>query len=351
MCMNLYRHIDRKKIQFDFLVYHQEHGDYEEEIESLGGAVYRIPDIKKLPAHIKGAKDFFANHKEYVAIHNHMQSSGGFICREAHKAGFRMIIYHSHSGPLPIIANNPKWTIRRIRNILVDKIALKNSNYFIACGEDSAIAIPQKYHPVTILRNAIDLDLFRYDPKTRQRIRKADKCENTLVIGNVARIDQNKNQIFALEVFKKLLSKHSNSELWLIGDGELKPEIEERIKKYSLMNKVRLLGIRTDVNELLQAMDVFLFPSISEGLPVSCIEAQAAGLQCVFSDGFDPHTIVTPNCRVLSLSEEPDTWADIILEIYKKDRTDTSDIIRMAGYDIKQTAKFMESYYLSKVRD
>ena len=348
MCMNLYRHIDRTKVQFDFLVYHQERGIYEDEIESLGGHVFRIPDIHDLRDHIKGAREFFAQHKEFAAVHNHMQSSGGFICREAHRAGVGMIIYHSHFGPLPIFANGPKWTFQRLRNIMVDKLSLHSSTHFLACGEEAATAIPANYKPVIILRNAIDLDTFRYDPHTRDKIRSSEDCDNKLIVGNVARFDDNKNQSFAVDIIQQLLKMELNCELWLIGDGIRRQQIEGKVREQNLQEYVRFLGVRTDVNELLQAMDVFLFPSIAEGLPVSCIEAQAAGLPCVFSDGFDPNTVITDNCAVVSLQQSPAEWAKTIVRMSKIKRCDTSARIREVGYDIQETSKYMEKFYLSK---
>lgn len=348
--MNLYRNIDRSRVQFDFLVYHQQRGAYEDEIESLGGKIYRIPHPQELLAHIKGVKQFFLIHKDYQIIHNHMQSNGALICKIARRSGVKCIIYHSHAGPVPTLTKDVKLTMRRIRNNCLNYVAMKNSTDYFACGEEARKAIPSLYK-TKIICNAIDLNAFRYNATIRYKLRTMYSCDNKLVVGHVGRFDLKKNQIFVIEVFKTILSKKENSELWLIGDGEIRPQIENMISDLNLVGSVRLLGVRSDVNELLQAMDVFLFPSISEGLPVSCIEAQAAGLQCVFSDGFDPHTIVTPNCSVVSLSESPDKWADIILSVYKNARTDTSDMVRDAGYDIKQTSKFMESYYLSKVND
>ena len=348
MCMNLYRHIDRTKVQFDFLVYHQERGIYEDEIESLGGHVFRIPDIHDLRDHIKGAREFFAQHNEFAAVHNHMQSNGGFICREARRAGIDMVIYHSHAAPVPIFSDGPEQAIKRLRNKMVNTLSLNNCSCYFACGEEAEKAIPKKYRPVVILRNAIDLNSFKYNPQVRENIRGIEGCENKLIVGNVARIDDNKNQTFAVDIIQQLTKMKPNCELWLIGDGSRRQQVEEKVREQNLQKHVRFLGVRTDVNALLQAMDVFLFPSIAEGLPVSCIEAQAAGLPCVFSDGFDPNTIITDNCTVMSLKQSSEKWAHAVLSASENTRSDTSMEIRRAGYDIKETARFMETYYLSK---
>lgn len=349
MCMNLYRNIDRNKVQFDFLVYHKEKGVYEEEISSLGGRIYRISHPMNIRQHIKDAREFFNNHREYRIVHNHMQSNGCIICREAKRAGIKTIIYHSHSAKVPMITKSPMLTLRRARNFWLNSIAIRNSNYFFACGESAAEALPTHLN-VTIIRNAISIDQFKYDYRTRCKIREEFNCSNKLVVGHVGRFDRNKNQVFAIKVYKKVLEKKPNSELWLIGDGVFKDRIVDKIKEEGLQKSVRLLGVRTDVSELLQAMDVFIFPSIAEGLPVSCIEAQTAGLQCVFSNGFDTNTVVTDNCRVLSLTDPLEKWANVVIDLGQIERTDTSDNVRRAGYDIKETSKFMENFYLSKAK-
>ncbi len=351
MCMNLYRHIDRKRVQFDFLVYHEERGIYEDEIEALGGHVYRIPHLKNLPAHINAANAFFVEHREYTAVHNHMQCNGAFICRAARKSGIGTIIYHSHSGPLSVFENGMKIALRRIRNNILNRIALSNSTVYMACGQNAGLAIPEKYKPIKIIQNAIDLDMFKYDPSIRERIRKNEKCGDKLIIGHVGRIDAKKNQSFAIDVMRELIRINPKTELWLVGDGVLRQQIEEKAKNIGIADKVRFWGVRTDISELLQAMDVYLFPSIAEGLPVACIEAQAAGLPCVFSDGFDPHTVVTDNCQVLPLKQGPGVWAKTVQEMAKRPRVDKTEMIRQAGYDIAETSRFMQEFYLSRITE
>lgn len=347
MCMNLYRNIDRSKVQFDFLVYHQERGSYEDEIETLGGVVYRIPDISCIISHIRGAKAFFKEHNEYHIVHNHMQSNGSFICHEAKKAGIKTIIYHSHAAPLPTFTWDFRTSMRRLRNKLINIIALRSCTDFFACGESAAEALP-KNQDKKIVQNAIDLKLFHYDYEKRKRVRKTLNCNNKLIIGNVGRMDMNKNQSFLIDVFQQVLLFDDASELWLIGDGILRKDLETKVQNEGLADKVRFFGVRQDVNELLQGMDVFVFTSIAEGLPVSCIEAQAAGLPCVFSDGFDKHTKVTDKCWFLSLKKDAKTWAEMILKGSKVERRDTSYILKSAGFDIEDTSTYMQEFYISR---
>lgn len=367
MCMNLYRNIDRSKVQFDFLVYYPQRGVYEDEIEKMGGRIYRIPhlDIKNLASHIKGAREFFRNHPEYRIVHNHMGENGAFICREAKRAGVRTIIYHSHVDVASVFSfssfrlgfttkrrdSNEKPVINKKALILkmLLPIAIENSTDFFACGKNAARVFGKSISNVNILNNAIDLHRFIYSEEKAIATRNELGCTDKFIVGNVARINSNKNQAFAIEVMKEVLKIKPNSQLWFIGEGELRLKLEKQIKEEGLENQILFLGSRSDVDALLQAMDVFVFPSIKEGLPVACIEAQATGIPCVFSNGFDSSTIVVPdNCIVLSLSESPKKWANAIVEMGNRKRQDTTAAIRESGYDIEQTSKYMQRYYLRK---
>lgn len=350
MCMNLYRHIDREQVQFDFLVYYPERGQYDDEIEKLGGRVYRIPKLRPrtLIAHIRGARAFFREHPEYQIVHDHMGSNGAFILWAAKKVGVRTRIFHSHFEKLPLWDKSIKKTCRRIIDRILETIAISSANCYFACGP-RATQVFNRNKKVYLLANAIDVEKFKYDKDVRKNKRKQLDCRDNIIIGNVARFSPDKNQKFSIIILQYLLKIRQDVELWLVGDGMQKKEIMELAKAKKVEDHVRFLGIRSDVNELLQAMDVFLFPSINEGLPVSCIEAQAAGLPCIFSDGFDPSTVVvSDSCRVLSLSESPQAWAEAIIEMSNRERRDTTEKIREKGYDIIQTSGYMRKFYLSK---
>lgn len=349
MCMNLYRNIDRSKIQFDFLVYYPQRGEYEDEIESLGGRIYRIPhlDPKNLYAHIKGARIFLKEHPEYNIVHDHMGENGAFICREAKKSGVKTIIYHSHTDKVPFYHFPFSIDAKLLKLRLLYPVAMNNITDKFACGKNSA-KVFKSGSKVYLLNNSINIERFQFNPAIRKKKRNELNLDNKLVIGNVARINDNKNQSFAINVISELVERNINCEMWFIGDGPLRKDLEEMAKNKRLDDRIRFLGIRSDVNELLQAMDVFLFPSKKEGLPVSCIEAQAAGLPCVFSDGFDPETKITANCKTLSLDDSIEKWAEAILSYSDFERVDTSEIVRKAGYDIKVTSKRMERFYLSR---
>ena len=367
MCMNLYRNIDRTKVQFDFLVYYPQRGEYEDEIETLGGHVYRIPhlDPKNLIAHIQGARSFFREHPEYKIIHNHMGENGALICHEAKRAGVRTIIYHSHVDLAPLIikqnevkqSNGNQKTSNPLFCYIVDKkelklrllypIAMRSSTNYFACGENAAKVFRWKKDAAIIIKNGINIERFMFNKNLRERKRKELACGDKFIVGNVARLNANKNQNFAIEIMRELVKLRPNAEMWFVGQGPILDALQVKTHQLNLQDKIRFLGVRSDVNELLQAMDVFLFPSISEGLPVSCVEAQAAGLPCVFSDGFDPNTVITENCKVISLQQNPKNWAEAINSFVNFRREDTSGEIRNAGYDVQETAKWLERFYLS----
>ena len=176
----------------------------------------------------------------------------------------------------------------------------------------------------------------------------ADEFYNII---NIGRFNSQKNQLFLLDVLAEIIKKNTNYKLFLVGDGELKTQILEKIKKLKIERNVELLGIRNDIPEILQAMDVFLFPSLFEGLPVSLVEAQATGIQCVISDGVPAESIlVKENVKVISLKENAEQWANKILEIKNFERKDVSEIIKEKGYDIKENAKKLEEKYRELVK-
>ena len=286
-----------------------------------------------------------------------MGENGALICNEAKKAGVRTIIYHSHTDRGRILVN-PFSKEDRVRGFLIDKkafklrflypIAMNAATDYYACGINSAKVFGKKEKEAVIINNAIDIKKFSFNCEKRAAIRKKMECEDKLVIGNVARINDNKNQIFAINVMKELLKVFPQSEMWFVGDGNRRHELQNIVNNEGYGNKIKFLGVRTDVSDLMQAMDVYIFQSINEGLPVSCIEAQAAGLPCVFSDGFDKNTAITNNVKILSLDDSIGKWVDAILSYKDFNRVGTSDELKLAGYDIRETAKQMESFYLMR---
>lgn len=347
--MNYYRTIDRSKIQFDFLVHREEEGVFEKEIIQLGGRIFRLPpvDPRTLKTYKKAVKAFFDQHPEYQIIHGQLSELGVFIYEEAQRRNIPVIIAHAHN---PTMSWDKKALFR-----LWWKYRMRSSvNTFFTCGVDSAKwlfgnKLAEKAYP---MNNAIDTDKYSVDLAKRDKIRTQLGSGKVTNVVNVARFDKQKNHLFLLEVFTEVLKINSDYHLYLIGDGELKYQIQNKIKELEMSEKVTLLGVRNDVDDLLQAMDIFLFPSLYEGLGVAFIEAQASGIRCFVSEGIPEEAIlVKENVRVVSLKKKPLEWAEQITKDSAYDRKDVSQMIKQKSYDIKQNATSLVEKYLELLQE
>ena len=341
MLMNYYRHIDRRRVQFDFLVHRAERADYDDEIESLGGKIYRLPRLVpwSLSYH-KALDSFFEAHPEYQVIHVHQDCLSSVILKAAKKHGVPVRIAHSHC------ANQDKDLKYPIKLCCKKWIPTYATNLF-ACGRDAGRWMFGGA-PFQILNNAIDAKAYTFSPRKRADMRAALGLPNeAFVVGHVGRFSPPKNHDGLLAIFEEIHRRDNDAVLLLVGDDrcELGNKIHEKVKSLGLKNHVIFTGVRSDVNDLLQAMDVFVFPSNYEGLPVTMVEAQAAGLPCYISDHVPPECALTDLVTTIPLSASPETWADSILTAHT-DRVDTYDEIAAAGFDIAENAKWLQNYYL-----
>ena len=344
--MNYYRHIDRSKIQFDFLCDEDSTNIPYEEIEQLGGRVILIPPYQKI---FKYQKELIRIFKEnnYKIVHSHINTLSVFPLRAAKKAGVKVRIAHSHS-----TTNKKEWKKNLLKQVLRPFSKVYATDY-MCCSElagrwlfgDKAYDSGQVY----LLNNAIDLDKFKYDEEKRKKKRKELNIkDDTLVIGHIGRFVAQKNHTFLIDIFNEVHKKNPSSLLLLVGQGPLKEEMENKVKELNLNDSVRFLGQRNDVNELYQAFDVFCLPSLYEGLPVVGVEAQASGLLCILSDAMTKETKVLDITKFISLNNTPKDWADSILDDVKKyKRIDTSKEMTSKNFNIKEEAKKLEKYYLN----
>ena len=346
MVMNYYRKIDRTIVQFDFIVHRQERGAYEDEIDSLGGRIYRFMPLSPLTVnqYKKQISKFFDQHPEYKIIHGQCSESGYYIYKEASRRGVPYIIAHAHSSHVPFDLKLPirTWLKYKMRPYITIKFA---------CGKEAAIWLFGKWSVknTIILRNAIDTSKYLFDKCIYESVRqKLVISQNAFVVCHVGSFVKSKNHKFIIEVFSKIVEKHPNSILLLVGSGLLQEQIQKIVRKYGLGEKIKFLGSRGDVNDILRCSDVFLFPSIHEGLPVSLIEAQCSGLPCYISDRIPKEVAITDLIHAFSLEEAPQVWAEKILEKkYFKNRREYPNIVSKAGYDIKKNAEWLQNYYLS----
>jgi len=341
MIMNMYRHIDREKFQFDFATHDPECGFFEEEILHLGGRVYRgMPKYRVYNyfAYQEAWKDFFAVHP-YEIIHIHTTNSAPAILRAAISQNIPIRICHAHS------ASEASFIRRMIVKCNQKSIRKNATALYGASDQASLFAFGVKSK---VIANGIDAKAFVYDPIRRQQIRKELCISNhTFVLGHVGRFCHAKNHVFLLQLVKKLSDVLPDIKLVLVGDGELFPKIKEQANVLQIMDKIEFLGMRSDISDILQAMDLFVFPSFYEGLPVSVVEAQASGLFCLLSDTITPQVATISELTCFLPIDQMEAWKQKILQINQASliRENTLPLIMKSGFDISATCDLLVSLY------
>ena len=351
LLMNLYRHIDRSKIQFDFAVSATNKAAYDDEIIAMGGRIFHYPRYrgKNHFAYKKWWNEFLTKHNEYQIVHGHIGSTAAIYLNIAKKHG-RYTIAHSHS---TYGKPDAQQILYRIYSYPTRFIA----DYFLGC---SMPALECRYgkkvahngNKAQILHNAIDAEKFRYNPEARKKIQNELSIrENTFVVGTVSRLTPQKNPYFTLDIIKQLSKKIPHFKFLWVGTGELEDDIKRIVKESKLTDRVIFTGSVPNANEMYQAMDVFIFPSLWEGLGNVAIEAQAAGLPTLCSIEVPREAKATDLANFLPL-DSAETWCDELLNleslIKSKEytRKDTFEEIIKAKYDISAVAEWLEKFYL-----
>lgn len=348
------KHMNKDKVQIDVLTL-DDLVTYplEDELKKYDVNFYKLKNvwINHIFDYVKYTKEvnnFFKNNHDYKVIHMNGSSKNFLLLKYAKKYNIKVRIVHSH--------NTDFQTKNIIKKIIGNILKIPMRNYatnFFACSTIAGIWLFNKKNVsngnVKIIRNAVDYDKFKFNKETRDKIRKKLKIKNNeILIGHVGRFTNQKNHKFLIDIFKEINKKNNNTKLVLIGTGELENLIKEKVKKYELEDKVIFLGFRSDVNDLMQAMDIFLFPSLYEGLPVVLIEAQAASLPIFTSkDVVSNEVNITDKVKFISLKESSKKWADEILKC-DLNRKSTYKDIKNAGYLIEDTAKELLKFYLSE---
>lgn len=341
MLMNYYRHIDRTKIQFDFLVHRQERADYDDEIEALGGRIFRAPKLMpwNYPAYFALMKQFFREHPEYKIVHSHIDSMSYLPLLAAKRAGVPIRIAHSHN---TFIDWDYKYFLKQYFRYQLLSVA----THCMACGEEAGKFL-FRGASFSVLPNAIDMEKFYFDPSIRERKRKELGVADSFVVGHVGRFSAQKNHEFLITVFDALSRKKEDTILLLVGTGEKESQIREQVARHGLEDKVFFLGSRNDVAELYQAMDVFVLPSLFEGVPLVGIEAQTSGLPCVFSNKVPKEVEVTDSCSFLPLEMSLEKWIEVIANGVEADRTEIGKQDKQQNYNIINAVNQIESFYFS----
>lgn len=348
--MDIYRKLDKDKVQFDFLIHTNKKGFFEDEILNMGGRIHRVPRLsfKTIFAYSNAVKNFFNSHPEYKIVHGHMLSTAFIYLKIAKSKGVPVRIAHSRSG-----SRAQKDVVAKIKNF-TDKLSRLHATHLFAVSKLAGYGAFNKKRvesgEVKIIPNAIDSKRYNFNENKRNEIREKLGLNNNLVIGHIGRFSPQKNHLFILNVFTEIQKNQPKSKLVLIGDGPMQSQIKEKITALDLEDSAFLLGVREDVQDLLQAMDVLLFPSTHEGLPGVVLEAQAAGLPSVISDTITDEVKITDLVKYISLTMEKDDWAkEVINMVMETERENTHESIVKVGYDIASVAKWYESFYLDSI--
>ena len=343
LLMNIYRNIDRNRVQFDFLVEYPNEEFYDKEIKKMGGQIFysNVRNDKNIFKFQQQLKELIRKYN-YKIVHVHTYSIGYFVLKTAKKCGVPVRIAHSHSNNM---TKNIKMPIKKI----MQKLYLIHATDFFACSEEAGRYLFKNKNFI-VLNNAIDSQKFIYNSEIEKKVRTELRLEKNFIVGHAGRFQPEKNHKFLIEVFKRIKKEKENAKLLLIGTGPLKKEIIQFIEKKGLDNDVIILSNRKDMNELFMAMNVFVFPSLYEGLGIVAIESQASGTPVIISDGVPDTAMITCICKKVSLNKSADEWAKEAINISdsnKKKRNMQREIID-SGFDLDATVSMIQKYYIEK---
>lgn len=347
MIMNIYRNIDREKVQFDFLLHRDTKGFYDDEVKELGGRIYIAPPFN--PFHhrryLKGTDKIIKEHPEYKVIHAHSELNL-WPLKIAKKHGVSTRISHSHNAKTTV---NLKYFFFLYEKLFIKKNCTDMFMCSTPAGEWTYGKKAVRDGKCVFIKNGIVVDDYKYNPKIREKVRKDLNLGDSFVVGHVGRYMHQKNHTFLIDIFNEILKIRPNSKLVSVGDGRLIDETIQKAQDLGITDKILFLGNRNDVKELLQGFDCFLFPSLWEGLPVTGVEAQSAGLPVIMSDVITDEVIVTDLVKTMPLKATAREWAKAVIEkVDSTERKDVSQQVKESGFDIKTTAKWLENFYLER---
>ncbi|WP_448382807.1 glycosyltransferase family 1 protein [Desulfosoma sp.] len=350
--MNVYRHIDRGKIQFDFAVHSDEPGHYDEEIRSLGGRIFILPrpHLSVLPAYNRALTRLLSKEGSYAVVHSHVHFYSGIPLAIAASAGTPMRIAHSHNTSDGKTTTLPRRLYRRYMRHQMFRYA----THMLGCSRAACEGLygSRCWHDprVQVVHYGIDLTPFESLSMTPKALRrKLGLPEDGYIVGHVGRFDVQKNHFFLIELFTHLLGCLPTARLVLVGDGPLRPDIERQVRGNGIEDRVFFLGVRADVPEIMGCVDAFLLPSFWEGIPLVLLEAQAAGVPCIVSDVISDESDLRIGLLFpVSLKANHDIWIEYILQAFKISRPPWSvrkEALRRNGYDVQQVAELLSSIY------
>ena len=336
--LNWQRHINRSKVQFDYLSFFPANSnDYAQQVHQLGGSIYQLPHPYRNPLKFLWKSYRFFKMHRYNTIHSHITQLNFFFYPLAKWFGTKNIIQHAHG---------TKWSDKKLngwRNYLMLHVVWPLITHKLACSQAAGKFWYKK--DFTLINNGVDVKKFAYSPAVRAAKRKELNIENNFVVGHIGRFSPEKNHASLINIFRELIKQDPSARLLLVGAGPLEEKIKRLAAAEHLEDRIVFLGTRTDVAELYQAFDVFVLPSLQEGMPVVGIEAQAMGLPCVFADTITPEVVLLPTSNRLSLKEPPNQWAQRILSLKNTPHINGVPYLREKGFDITQIAAKIQHFY------
>lgn len=345
--MNYYRNMSND-IYMDFITHEIKDEQYKKEIEEKGGKVYLFStiDFKNLGQFLRQLKEFFNNHHDYDIIHCNMANAAVFYFYYAKKYGINVRIIHSHQN------NYADKFLHKLRNIPLIHLGKKLATHNFACSKYAGDFLFGKNN-YYIINNAIDTEKFKYNENKRKEIRKKENLnEDELLFANIGRFCNQKNQLFLIDIFNLIHKENENTKLFLIGRGELKDKIKQKIKEDELEDCIVIKEPIKNVNEYLQAIDALVMPSLYEGLPVIGVEAQCADVKCFFSNAITQETKISNETIYIDLQNCAEEWKNIILKkLEKTERKDKTAELTQKGFNIKTESQKLEKLYIKLINE
>lgn len=344
LLVNVLKSIDKKNFKIDFLVVANKEYFYTKEVLNLGSKIYSYPfkNVHKILIPFFFLKELILLLKnKYDVVHCHFYFSAGIVLFIAWLCGVKKRIVHSHNAREIFAPKILKKIFTKIMQKMIDLFATDK----IACSKEAGIALYGKNSSFKVINNGIDINKFKYNAEIRNKIRKQLNIENKFVVGHIGRFDKQKNHDFLIDIFNEIYKQEKNAILILLGEGQLQKNIKGKVKNLNLQNSVMFLGNQSNVNEFYQAMDVFVLPSLHEGLPIVGVEAQTSGLPCFFSDTISKDLNII-NSYFLPLENSEKYWTNEILKIYANfNRVDVSQKVVDFKYDITNTINKIKQLY------
>lgn len=344
--MNVYRNIDRSKVQFDFAFPTHKKGYFDDEALSLGANIYFFDSDKKgLWNYYRNLKRIINEHGPYAAVHSHVYYFSGYILLIAKLCGVKIRISHSHE-----TSKGRRQTIKRMcYERFMRWMIKKNATNWLSCSDLAGRYVFGSGIPYQILYNGIDLNRFKYNDESRLRIRKQLNAEESFIVLNVGRFAPQKNHAFIIALFNELLRYKPNSKLILIGTGPLQPQVEEQCQKLGIKDKVSILHNIQNAEEYYNAADVFILPSLYEGMPIVSVEAQSTGLQTFISDKVTREVGITDIVNYLPISGNENQWAEKLMKASQRIivRSKYHNLFTNTPFNVKVTVQDLITIYTS----